>query len=213
MTDFARERQRMIEHDLEPRGIHDPAVLAAMAAVPREEFVDPPSRSWAYLDRPLAIDEEQTISQPFIVAYMVMKAEVRSHDRVLEVGTGSGYAAAVLAQLAQEVYTIERFPSLARQARGRFQKLGYQNVHSKVGDGSRGWPEASPFDVIVVSAAASEEVPPDLLSQLAVGGRLIVPVGQPHREQRLIKVVRRGPEDFQRWDLGPVQFVPLIEQG
>lgn len=213
MKDFSLERRQMIGRDLTPRGIDDPLVLKAMGEVPRERFVPADRIDLAYSDRPLAIEENQTISQPFIVAYMLQKAGPFPLARALEIGTGSGYAAAVLSRLAAQVFTIERCAGLARSARLRLEQLGYSNVQCRRGDGSLGWPEAAPFDVILVSAAAASEVPPALLQQLAVGGRLLCPLGPVHREQRLIRVVRGEGQEFHHLDLGPVQFVPLIEEG
>ena len=203
----------MIRHHLVPRGIDDPLVLQAMGDVPRERFVPAGFEDFAYTDRPLAIEEGQTISQPFVVAYMLQKAGPYPVARALEVGTGSGYAAAVLSRLAQEVFTIERCAGLARSARQRLERLGYDNISCRLGDGSLGWPEAAPFEVIIVSAAAAADVPKALLEQLAVGGRLLLPLGPLHQEQRLLQVIRGEGDDYRRSDLGPVQFVPLIEQG
>lgn len=209
MTDFARESRSMVEHQLKARGLKDRAILAAMAAVPREQFVETEWRDLAYRDSPLAIGQGQTISQPYIVAFMAWKAELTSSDRVLEIGTGSGYCAAVLSQLVTRVYTIERHRSLLEQARQRFLDLGYSNIESRLGDGCQGWPEAAPFEAILVSAAA-EEIPPVLLEQLAVGGRLILPLGPSPGEQRLLRLRKQADGSTSQDDLGPVQFVPLV---
>src|SRR5688500_5505885 len=211
MDAWAARRERMVERQVERRGIHDPRVLAAMRRVPREAFVDPAMREYAYEDSPLPIEAGQTISQPYIVALMVEAAELEPGDRVLEIGAGSGYAAAVMAAIADEVYAIERQPALAAQARDRFERLGYANIRLREGDGTRGWPDAAPFDAIL-AAAGGPEVPYVLLQQLAIGGRLVMPVGE-QSQQRLVKVVRTSEHTFEtRPSLGDVRFVPLIGQ-
>jgi protein-L-isoaspartate(D-aspartate) O-methyltransferase len=203
----------MVERHIAMRGVRDPKVLDAMRSVPRERFVDPGMEEFAYEDSPLPIGERQTISQPYIVALMAEAAELHAGDQALEVGTGSGYAAAVFARVAGEVYTIERHASLASMAQERFDALGYGNIHVLVGDGTRGWPEHAPFDAIMVAAGAPAP-PPALQEQLAIGGRLVIPVGDPAFGQRLHKIVREGPERYTHEDLGGVTFVPLIgEQG
>ena len=202
-------RNRMVSNQIEARGVHHPAVLAAMGEVPREAFVPPDLEEFAYEDSPLPIEAGQTISQPYIVALMIAAIEPKPEDRVLEVGTGSGYAAAVLSRIVKEVYTVERHESLARVAEARFARLGYHNIRVWVGDGTQGWPEYAPFDGVVVSAGGSQ-VPPSLLAQLTLRGRLVIPVGSTLREQELVKVVRTGQERFDRTTLGRVQFVPLI---
>jgi protein-L-isoaspartate(D-aspartate) O-methyltransferase len=213
MSRHLHERARMVERDLVARGLHDPAVLTAMREVPRERFVDPGMEDVAYRDSPLPIGERQTISQPFIVALMAEAAQLQQDDRVLEVGTGSGYAAAVFAHVATQVYTIERHASLARGAERRFSELGYGNIQVRVGDGSRGWPEHAPYDAIIVAAGAPEP-PRALREQLAIGGRLVLPVGDLHFGQRLVRITRTGPDDYAHQDLGGVSFVPLVgEQG
>ncbi|HSG48281.1 MAG TPA: protein-L-isoaspartate(D-aspartate) O-methyltransferase, partial [Longimicrobiales bacterium] len=193
---------------LSRRGIRDDRVLRAMGRVPREAFVPPELEEYAYEDAPLPIPEEQTISQPLIVALMAEAAEIGAGDRVLEVGTGSGYAAAVFAELAEEVYTVERHGSLAHGARARLEEAGYRNVHVRHGDGTLGWAEHAPYDAILV-AAGGPDVPAPLLNQLAPGGRLVIPVGRTQREQHLVRVVRTDGE-LVREDLGAVRFVPLI---
>jgi protein-L-isoaspartate(D-aspartate) O-methyltransferase len=208
MDDFTREREQMVQLQLERRGIHDRRVLDAMMAVPREKFVDAAHRKLAYADEPVDIGEQQTISQPYIVAKMVQEARVEGHDRVLEVGTGSGYAAAVAGLLARDVYTLERIYPLAVQAEERLARLGYLNVHVKHGDGSVGWEEFAPYDAILVPAAPVE-IPPLLLEQLAVGGRLVIPVGS-RWAQQLVRVTRVSRLDFVREPLELVQFVPLL---
>src|SRR3954469_8703780 len=213
MADLSDVRSQMVAHQIQERGVRSGAVARAMREVPREEFMNEEMREFAYADAPLPIAEGQTISQPYIVAYMTEALELEGGERVLEVGTGSGYTAAVLARIAGEVYTIERHPSLARSAEEILAKLGYDNVHVIVGDGTKGWPEGAPYDAIVV-AAGGHEVPPALKSQLAVGGRLVIPVGPTPREQRLVRVTRVSEDVFDQDDLLPVRFVPLIgEQG
>ena len=207
------ERDRMIAEQIAGRGLDDPPVLAAMRAVAREEFVPPEERDLAYQDGPLPIGYGQTISQPYIVAVMTAAARVRSGDRVLEIGTGSGYAAAVLSKLAGEVYTIERIEALAESARKRLASLGYGNVHVRCGDGTLGWPEHAPYDAIIVTAGGPT-VPSALLHQLKPGGRLVMPLGSSQRVQRLVRLTRTGPETYAQDELEPVAFVPLIgEQG
>lgn len=210
---FTVHRHRMIEKQLEPMGIRDQAVLDAMNTVPREAFVDESRQSQAYDDSPLPINAGQTISQPFIVAYMIQAIELRGDEKVLEVGTGSGYAAAVLAEIAAEVITVERIEPLAVPAKQRLGELSYENVRCVIGDGSKGWPKAAPYDAIVVSAGAPA-VPQALKSQLAVGGRLIIPVGERGSHQRLLIVTRVNENDFREKSVGDVRFVPLVgEQG
>jgi len=198
-------RERMIEYDLEARGIRDERVLAAMRSVPRHLFVPPEEAGSAYADRPLPIGEGQTISQPYVVAFMTEALELGGDERVLEIGTGSGYQAAVLAECAAEVYTIEIVEPLGRRAASVLEELGYDNVHVRIGDGYRGWPEAAPFDAIIVTAAP-EHVPQPLVDQLAEGGRMIVPVGG--WDQVLVLLERKGGEVTRRSVL-PVRFVPM----
>ena len=202
-------RERMVARQIAGRGVRDAAVLAAMRKVPRERFVPAPLASLAYEDQPLAIGEGQTISQPYVVAAMAEALELHSRDRVLEVGTGSGYAAAVLATIVAEVYTIERLEGLATSAGRRLAGLGYANVHVRYGDGSLGWPEHAPYDAIVVTASAPD-VPTALLQQLKIGGRLVIPVGPKVGTQRLVRIVRTGDEGYARQTLEKVVFVPLI---
>ena len=213
MLDLSPARDRMVETQIARRGVRDRNVLEAMRKVPREAFVEPGFEEFAYEDGPLPIGESQTISQPYIVALMIEAAEVSPGDRVLEVGAGSGYAAAVMGQIAREVHAIERHASLAEAARQRLTKLGYENVSIHVGDGTKGWPQAAPYDAIVV-AAGGPEVPPALKRQLAIGGRLIIPVGSQERQQELLKLTRRSEDAYEEEELGGVRFVPLIgEQG
>jgi len=189
--------------------VSSPAVLRAMRTVPREEFVPEALRSAAYDDRALPIDCGQTISQPAVVAYMTEQLRLERGDRVLEIGTGSGYQAAVLAEIAARVHTIERLPALAGAAAARLARLGYRNVEVRVGDGTRGWPEAAPFNAIMVTAAAAD-IPPALVAQLAVGGRMIMPVGDPEGAQVLMLVERPAGGTPVWRELWPVRFVPLI---
>src|SRR5437899_11073809 len=189
-SDFAAERQRMVQQQLEARGINDGRVLAAMAKVPREEFVPPESRAASYEDGPLPIGYGQTISQPYVVAFMTEQLDPKPTDRVLEIGTGSGYQAAVLAELVSKVYTIEIVEPLARRAEADLKRLGYTNVTVRAGDGYQGWPEAAPFDAIIVTCAP-ENVPEPLIAQLRDGGRMIIPVG-PGGNQELVLLHKRG---------------------
>ncbi len=212
MPDSSVLRERMVSHQVAARGVQDPAVLAAMRAVPREAFVPAALAEFAYDDSPLPIEEGQTISQPYIVAAMIAALAPRPSDRVLEVGTGSGYAAAVLSRVVNEVYTIERHEPLALTAEERFRRLGYPNIHVLVGDGTLGWPRHAPFDGIV-TAAGGFEAPPALLDQLQVGGRLVIPLGPTPREQELLRITRVEKDRYQRENLGPVRFVPLIGAG
>jgi protein-L-isoaspartate(D-aspartate) O-methyltransferase len=205
---FSEVRARMVA-SIAARGIRDGHVLAAMAAVPRERFVPPALTDEAYGDRPLPIGEGQTISQPYIVAVMTEALRLTPSDRVLEIGTGSGYAAAVLAEIAAHVYTIERLGALAASARRRLSDLGYENVHVRCDDGTKGWPQHAPYDAIVVTAGGPE-VPEALLEQLAVGGRLVMPVGDLAFGQRLVRVLREAADRYRHDDLGAVAFVPLI---
>jgi protein-L-isoaspartate(D-aspartate) O-methyltransferase len=206
-ADRSGDRADMVRHDLAERGIGDPRVLAAMQRVPRDAFVPDHLKAYAYDDGPLPIGHGQTISQPYIVALMVEAAEVDAASNVLEVGTGSGYAAAILAETARHVSTIERNRSLADAARARLAGLGYSNVDVHAADGSQGWPAAAPFDVIV-AAAGAPDVPEPLKAQLAPGGRLIIPVGP--RGHQSLRRVRRTDNGFVEEDLGAVAFVPLV---
>jgi protein-L-isoaspartate(D-aspartate) O-methyltransferase len=199
----------MVDAQIARRGIRDAAVIGAMRQVPREEFVNPGYEEFAYEDTPLPIDEEQTISQPYIVALMIEAAGVSPGTSVLEIGAGSGYAAALLSRIAKSVYAVERHASLAESARRRFEKLGYDNIQLRTGDGTTGWADAAPFDAILVSAAGAG-VPPALRDQLAIGGRLVIPVSEKRRSQRLRKITRVGRTRFEEEDLGAVSFVPLI---
>jgi protein-L-isoaspartate(D-aspartate) O-methyltransferase len=206
---FAERRERMVDRQIAGRGVRDPAVLGAMRKVPRESFVPDHLANSADADAALPIGEGQTISQPYVVALMTEALRLQPRDRVLEVGTGTGYAAAVLALIVAEVYTIERLGSLAESARRRLTDLGYANVHVRHGDGSLGWPEHAPYDAIVVTAGGPD-VPRSLVRQLAIGGRLVMPVGSTQWSQRLVRVIRTGEDTFEREALEDVAFVPLI---
>jgi protein-L-isoaspartate(D-aspartate) O-methyltransferase len=209
MPDFDNRRRDMVQRQIAGRGVRDRRVLDALLAVPREVFVPERLHEFAYDDTALPIEEEQTISQPYIVALMAEALEIGPDDRVLEVGAGSGYAAAVLSRIAREVYAIERHAALAELARERMRRLGYTNVHIIHGDGTLGWPEHAPYDAIAV-AAGGPDVPPALRSQLATGGRLVIPIGTDPRLQELVRVRRTGPDEFKRESLGAVRFVPLV---
>lgn len=209
--EYLAERRSMVTWQLKARDITDPRVLAAMEKVPRHKFVAAFLAPLAYLDQPLPIGSGQTISQPYIVALMTQWAQVRPGDKVLEVGTGSGYQAAVLAELTERVFTVELLPELAESAHRRLQELGYGAVRVRCGDGYLGWPEEAPFDAILVTAAAPE-VPPALKEQLKEGGRLVIPVGPAHRVQHLLRL-RRSGEELREEERLPVRFVPLVKGG
>lgn len=202
---FFEQRVWMVDSQLAGRDIVDPQVLSVMRRVPRHLFVPEKFREYAYADHPLPIGEEQTISQPYIVAFMTQALELKKGDRVLEIGTGSGYQAAVLAELVEEVYTIEIIPMLAERAEKLLKELGYDGIQVRAGDGYLGWPEAAPFDAIIVTAAP-EQIPAPLIEQLGEGGRLVLPVGDEYQE--LVRVVKDGGEIW-RENLLPVRFVPM----
>jgi protein-L-isoaspartate(D-aspartate) O-methyltransferase len=207
--DFREERELMVETQVAARGIMDPWVLHAMRTVPREGFIPAALQASAYDDGPLPIEEGQTISQPYVVAVMTQAVQPKPGNRALEIGTGSGYAAAVLATIVSEVYTVERLGQLAEGAQRHLAALGYRNVHVLHGDGTLGWPEHAPYDAIVVTAGGPY-VPPALLEQLAIGGRLIMPVGSACRFQNLVRVTRTAADSYDREELEAVAFVPLI---
>ena len=207
--DFVSRRSDMVEHQIAARGVRSKLVLEAMRKVPREEFLPPPLREFAYEDSPLPIAEGQTISQPYIVALMADALLLRGGEQVLEIGTGSGYAAAVLAEIAANVYSVERIGQLAEKAAVTLTKLGYDNVHVLHADGTKGWPEHAPYDAIVV-AAGGPKIPESLQQQLKVGGRLVIPVGTEVRAQELVRVTRVSQTEFRREDLADVRFVPLL---
>ena len=203
----AERRARMVETQIVARGVRDPEVLAAMRKVPRHLFVQPAQRDQAYEDHPLPIPGNQTISQPYIVAIMTELLDLQPGERVLEIGTGSGYQSAVLAHLAKEVYSIEIVPELARSAAARLKELGYANVTVREGDGYRGWPERAPFDGVIVTAAP-ERIPQPLLDQLAPGGAMVIPVGGFFQE---LKVFRKSADGrITEKDVLPVRFVPMV---
>jgi protein-L-isoaspartate(D-aspartate) O-methyltransferase len=201
-------RARMVSEQLRRRDIIDPHVLAAFGEVPREEFVDDDIKELAYEDSPLAIGFGQTISQPYVVAMTVQALRLDGFEKVLEIGTGSGYAAAILGKLVREVHTVERIPELAHVAAGRLARLGYQNVQVHIGDGSLGWPTNAPYDAIAVAAAAPRP-PPSLLAQLTIGGRCLIPRGS-ESTQRLVRITRKRTDEYVEEDLGEVRFVPLV---
>ena len=204
-ADLAAAREAMVRDQIALRGVTDPLVLAAMRKVPRHELVPVSMRALAYADRPLPIGDGQTISQPYIVAFMTEAAGLKGGETVLEVGTGSGYQAAVLAEIAKKVYTIEIVPALARRAKADLARLGYTNVEVREGDGYRGWPEQAPFDAILVTAAP-DHVPPALVEQLKVGGRIVLPLGTGDQELVRITKTETGVETER---LLPVRFVPM----
>jgi protein-L-isoaspartate(D-aspartate) O-methyltransferase len=207
IADTARERQRMVQDQLMRRGIQEEGVLAAMAKVPREEFVPQETRPASYTDQPLPIGYSQTISQPYVVAFMTEQLRLKRDARVLEIGTGSGYQAAILAELATEVYTVEIIEPLAKNAEATLTRLGYKNVHVKAGDGYKGWPEHAPFDAVIVTCAP-DHVPQPLVDQMKEGGRMIIPVGEPG-EQQLYLLEKKNGRLEQRTVL-PVRFVPMV---
>ena len=205
---FAQKRKQMVDSQIRARGIKDPRVLAAMLKVKRHLFVPSDKRHLAYEDFPLPIGEGQTISQPYIVALMTELLALKGTERILEIGTGSGYQAAILAELAREVYTIEIMEPLARQSDGLLKELNYRNIRVKTGDGFLGWPEFSPFDGIIVTCAPGK-IPPPLLEQLAEGGRLVIPVGTYWQN---LKLVRKTKDGFKEEDILSVRFVPLLRE-
>lgn len=209
MPDFAALRDAMVDRQLAGRGISNIPLLAAMRDVPREQFVSDAVKDFAYEDGPLPIEAGQTISQPYIVALMIEAARVAPGDRVLEIGAGSGYAAAVLSRIAGEVIAIERHIELADLAAARMAALGYANVRIVAGDGSAGWPEGAPYDAIL-AAASGRHVPDPLKRQLKIGGSLVMPIGAPGDLQNLFRITRESEESWTQENLGPVRFVPLI---
>jgi protein-L-isoaspartate(D-aspartate) O-methyltransferase len=212
-TDFARLRNDMVDLQIARRGVRSPLVLEAMRTVPREAFLPEPMREFAYEDSPLPIAEGQTISQPYIVALMTDALALEGGEKVLEIGTGSGYAAAVLSRIARSVYTVERIGQLAEKAASALSELGYRNVHVLHGDGTRGWPDHAPYDAIVV-AAGGPDVPESLKAELKVGGRLVIPVGENRRVQELVRVTRTATDQYKTEDIADVRFVPLVgEEG
>jgi protein-L-isoaspartate(D-aspartate) O-methyltransferase len=209
-ADFAAQRQRMVEQQLKARDIKDERVLAAMAKVPREEFIPEDARANAYQDGALPIGYDQTISQPYIVAFMTEQLRPRPSDRVLEIGSGSGYQAAILAEIVADVYTIDIVEPLAKTAEATLQRVGYKNVHVKVGDGYKGWPEEAPFDAIIVTCAP-EKVPQPLIDQLKDGGRMVIPVGERFAQQLYLLEKKNG--QLKESATLPVRFVPMLREG
>jgi len=213
MTDFSREREAMVERQLKRRGITEQHILDAFLEVPREAFIAGNNVHLAYGDHPLPIEAGQTISQPYIVALMIQAAGIKPGDGVLEVGAGSGYAAAVISRIAGKVIGIERQHELVEVARERLQRLGYDNVEIVEGDGTKGWRDGAPYDAILAAASGSH-VPRPLVEQLAPGGRIVMPVGDPGWVQQLVKVTKNDDGTLVQQDLGGVRFVPLIgEEG
>jgi protein-L-isoaspartate(D-aspartate) O-methyltransferase len=212
MPDFAALREQMVMDHIAARGIDDPAIVAAFRAVPREAFIEERLAPHAYDDGPLPIGKGQTISQPYIVALMIAAAGVKPCDTVLEVGAGSGYAAALLGKIAGKVVAVERVPELAQDARERIDALGYENVEIVDGDGTQGWPDEAPYDAILVAAGAGR-IPQPLIDQLKAGGRLVMPVGGIHGVQELIRVTMAADGSLRQENLGGVRFVPLINAG
>lgn len=212
-SELAMRREQMVTRQIEGRGITNPSLLAAMREVPREAFVAEKYADYAYDDGPLPILEGQTISQPYVVALMIEALNLQPGGRALEIGTGSGYAAAILSRIAAEVYTVERVEALVQFARRNIAALGYKNIEVRSGDGTLGWPEHAPYDGIVVSAGGPR-VPQALKEQLAIGGHLVIPIGKEQRAQQLVKVTRTEQAGYHESTLGHVRFVPLIgEQG
>ncbi len=203
-----REATRLVEH-LRRSGIRDERVLEAIARVPRERFVPPEWRDEAYADHPLPIGEGQTISQPYIVALMTQALDLEPGEKVLEIGTGSGYQTAILAEMGTDLYTVELRPSLLEAARRRLEALGYRDIHYRLGDGHLGWPDFAPYDAILVTAAP-DEIPPALIEQLAPGGRMVIPVGPTPGYQTLWLILKDRAGEVRRVDLGGVAFVPLV---
>jgi protein-L-isoaspartate(D-aspartate) O-methyltransferase len=206
-SSYATKQREMVQNQLRARGIHDARVLDAMLRVPRHEFVPPDLRSQAYDDHPLPIGEEQTISQPFIIAASLQALALMGSERVLEVGTGSGYQTALLSVLAEEVYSVERRPGLAHEAKRTLERLGYDNVRIAIRDGSQGWPDNSPYDAILVSAAAPM-LPASLVEQLAAAGQMVIPIGPPHAQE--LQLVRRNGSAVATETIEKCRFVPLI---
>jgi len=210
VLDLATQRQQMVQQQLMARGIHEERVLAAMTKVPREEFVPLDSRAVSYEDGPLPIGYGQTISQPYVVAFMTEQLRPKPSDRVLEVATGSGYQAAILAELVSDVYSIEIVEPLAKGAEATLQRLGYKNVHVKIGDGYKGWPEAGPFDAIIVTCAP-DKIPQPLVDQLKDDGRMVIPVGDRFAQQLYLLEKKNG--QLKQSATLPVRFVPMTSEG
>jgi protein-L-isoaspartate(D-aspartate) O-methyltransferase len=199
----------MVKRQIIARGVKDPGVIRAMKNVPRHLFVPQRYRDSSYIDSPLPIGEGQTISQPYIVAFMTEALDLKPEDRVLEIGTGSGYQAAVLAELVKEVYTIEIVEKLGKRAQQTLDTLGYKNIHVKIGDGYKGWPDKAPFDAVIVTCAP-EEIPEPLVEQLEEGGRIIIPVGKAGSVQRLVRAIKKKGR-LRTENVMPVRFVPMVK--
>ena len=206
--DFTRLREAMVDRQIIDRGVNDPDVIKAMRKVPRHLFVPQKNRAFSYADHPLPIGEGQTISQPYIVAFMTEALKLKPGEKVLEIGTGSGYQAAILAELINEVYSIEIIEALGKRAQETLRTLGYMNVHIKIGDGHKGWPQKAPFDAIIVTCAP-ERIPRPLVEQLKEGGRMIIPVGRKGAVQRLVRAVKRGGQ-LKTEEVMRVRFVPMV---
>lgn len=209
MRDIQGERDRMVDRQIASRGIHDPQLLAALREVPRERFLADDLAAYAYSDSALPIEAGQTISQPYIVALMIAEAGLGPRSRVLEVGAGSGYAAAVMSRIAEHVFALERLPVLAALAEARMAERGYTNVTVRTGDGTLGWPEEAPFDAILV-AASGRAIPEPLKQQLRIGARLVIPLGHHDEIQTLVRVTRTGADSYSVGELCAVRFVPLV---
>lgn len=207
--DYARLREDMVRKQIMARGVEDPEVLKAMRKVPRHLFVPERYRAFSYRDHPLPIGQDQTISQPYIVAFMTEALDLKPNDRVLEIGTGSGYQAAVLAEIVREVYTIEIIEELGKRARKTLEILGYKNIRVKIGDGYKGWPEKAPFDAVIVTCAP-ERIPKALIEQLKEGGRMIIPVGGAGAIQRLVRAVKKKGK-LKTKEVMAVRFVPMVK--
>ena len=209
LNEYDRLRERMVKDQIVARGIEDPQVIRAIVKVPRHRFVSSRFKPFAYGDYPLSIGEGQTISQPYNVAFMTEALELTKNDKVLEIGTGSGYQAAILAELAKEIYSIEIIPELGENAQEILKELGYENIQVKIGDGYKGWPEIAPFDAIIVTCAP-EKIPGALIEQLKEGGRMIIPVGEEGSVQRLYKVIKEDGQIKTRAEMD-VRFVPMVK--
>jgi protein-L-isoaspartate(D-aspartate) O-methyltransferase len=207
--DYTRLREHMVKQQIMARGIEDPRVLEAMRKVPRHLFVPEKYRAFSYRDHPLPIGQGQTISQPYIVAFMTEALDLKPDEKVLEIGTGSGYQAAILAELVKEVYTIEIVEKLGKRARQTLEMLGYKNIHVKIGDGYKGWPEKAPFDAVIVTCAP-ERIPEALVQQLNDGGRMIIPVGKAGAIQELVRAVKKKGK-LKKKEVMRVRFVPMVK--
>jgi len=208
-NEYSSLREDMVRQQIMARGVEDPKVLEAMRKVPRHLFVPEKYRAFSYRDHPLPIGQGQTISQPYVVAFMTEALDLKPYDKVLEIGTGSGYQAAVLAELVAEVYTIEIIEELGKRARQTLEMLGYKHIHVKIGDGYKGWPEKAPFDAVIVTCAP-EQIPEALVQQLNDGGRMIIPVGRAGAIQRLVRAVKKKGK-LETKEVMPVRFVPMVK--